>query len=179
MTLARRIAIGLFAAAALSLASCSAKRPAPPLRPAPIVVAPPPAAPSAAAYVESAASLDLLVVRASELLLERSSDPAARALAAELGAGHRGLAAQLSLAGRRLNLLPSARLLARHQHRLDALARRQPADAAFAQEMMLAHHQSLALHASFAARGGSATLRPVAAHAERVERAHLARLRAS
>jgi putative membrane protein len=178
MSLARWTAIGLVPLA-LALASCSTRRPAPTPRPAPVVIAPPSAAPSPAFYVESAASIDLLVVRASDLLLQRSRDPAARALAARLGAEHRGLAAQLSLAGRRLDLLPSARLLSRHQQILDALARRQPTDAAFVQQMMLIHHQSLALHAAFAARGASATLRPVAAHAERVERAHLARLTAS
>ena len=57
------------------------------------------------------------------------------------------------------------------------LAARQPFDTTFVRHMMLIHEQSLALHSAFAERGSSATLRPVAANAARVERSHVAMMR--
>jgi putative membrane protein len=163
---------------ALALASCSIQRPAP--RPAPVVgptpVPPPPAAVSPAAFVATAASIDLFVVRACELALTRSTDARTRSLAGELREGHRGLAAQLSWAGRRLDALPAARLLPQDAEKLAWLDAQASFDPAFLRQMKLAHRRSLALHAAFAARGQSPTLRPVAANGAAVERAHIALL---
>jgi putative membrane protein len=163
---------------ALALASCSTQRPAP--RPAPVVTprpAPPaPAAVGPAAFVATAASIDLFVVRACELALTRSTSARVRSLAGELRDGHRGLAAQLSWAGRRLDALPAARLLPREEQRLAWLDAQAAFDLAFLRQMTLSHRQSLALHAAFAARGSSPTLRPVAANGATVERAHLSLL---
>ena len=128
-------------------------------------------------YVATAASIDLFIVKASELALDRSGNYQIRALASNLSEGHRGLAGQLSFAGRRVDALPSARLLPREEERLTLLQSQQPFDATFLRQMILTHEQSLTLHANFAARGSSPTLRPVAASAERVERAHLEELR--
>jgi len=136
----------------------------------------PPRAGAPAAFVATAASIDLYVVRASEMALARSSAPRIRTLAEQLREGHRGLAAQLSIAGRRLDVLPTARLLPREEQRLAWLDGHARFDDAFFRQMMLTHEQSLDLHAAFAARGSSPTLRPVAANGERVERAHLALL---
>ncbi len=176
MTLRQRIAIGGLALTALALASCSTRRPAPPPAPTPVVVAPQVRLLAPAAYVASAASIDLFIVRASEVALERSRNPRTRWLAADFRETHRGLAGQLSFAGRRVNVLPTARLLPREAKRLQAIETRTPFDAVFAEQLLAAHRQSLALHTAFAARGASPTLRPVATNGARVERGHLADL---
>ncbi len=162
---------------ALALGSCSTQRPVPRPVAVPGPLGPPLAsALDPAAYVAAAASIDLFVVRASALALERSSAPAILALAIRMREDHRGLANQLSFAGRRIDAVPSARLLPREERRLAALDT-PPFDRHYVHQMMLAHEQSLALHTAFAARGSSPTLRPVAANGERVERGHLAELR--
>lgn len=161
----------LVASAALLFSACQRK--APPVRPAPGVVTPV----SPAAYVATAASIDLFVVRASELALERSTDSRTRALATALLTEHRGLASQLSFAGRRLNILPRARMQRREEQRLAWLRTQASYDTSYVRQMLVTHEQSLKLHGDFAARGDSATLRPVAASAARIERGHLDRLR--
>lgn len=172
MTIYRRIAIGGLSLMSLAVASCSTQRGASaPERPAQAVRAMP-----LADYVAAAGSIDLFVARASDLALSRSESARIRTLAGELGEGHRGLASQLSLAGRRVNALPAARLAPREEQRMAALEG-QYSDAEFLRQMVQAHDQSLALHAAFAARGSSPTLRPVAANAAQTERTHLAELR--
>ena len=169
----RRIA---FTVAALAVPGCASRAPqparqyptAPPVREVPA---------SAATYVAQAASIDLFVIRSSELANLRSVTPAIRDFADRMIADHRGLAAQLSLAGRRLDLLPSARLLPQHQAMLDELAASTNFEAAYVRLQRQAHGQGLRLHGDFAARGESATLRPVAANAAAVERRHLEMLR--
>jgi putative membrane protein len=169
----RRVAVG---AATLVLAGCASNAPqparqypaAPPLREAPA---------SAATYVAQAASIDLFVIRSSELANLRSVTPAIRQYADRMIADHRGLASQLSLAGRRLDLLPSATLLPQHQAMLDELAASSNFEAAYLRLQRQVHGQGLALHGNYAAHGESATLRPVAASATAVERRHLDMLR--
>jgi len=168
----KRAAIGGVIIFGLALASCSTKRP--PRVPGSTsqvgrAVSPPD-------YVAGAASIDLFVPRAGALAASRSDNARLRVLAGEMAEAHRGLAAQLSLAGRRVNALPGARLLPREEQRLAALEAGY-SDSLFLREMREAHDQSLALHSAFAARGASATLRPVAANAVQVERSHLAELR--
>ena len=96
--------------AACTLAGCATKQPGPsgphprttyPARPLPGAVNP-------ATYVAQAASIDLFVVRSSELAQLRSVSPRLRNVAKTLVDGHKGLASQLSFAGRRLDLLPGA-----------------------------------------------------------------------
>ena len=178
MTFKRHFAHAAMLLPALALASCSTRRPAP--RPAPVVTPAPSPKPAAAlspaAYVATLGSIDLFVVRASDMALSRSADPAVRALATQLGDEHRGLAAQLSMAGRRLGTLPAARLLDREERMLALLDREPSFDAAFRRYLGVAHTRSWDAHAAFALRGSSPTLRPVAANGERVERAHLALL---
>ena len=169
------IRIGI-TAAALALAGCALNAPQP-ARPYP--AAPPvrevPA--SAATYVAQAASVDLFVIRSSELANLRSVTPAIRQYAGRMIADHRGLASQLSLAGRRLDLLPSATLLPQHQAMLDELAASTNFEAAYLRLQRQVHGQGIALHGNYAARGASATLRPVAANTAAVERRHLEMLR--
>jgi putative membrane protein len=168
-----RIAI---AATALALAGCASNAPQPSRQyPAAPAVRQTPA--SSATYVAQAASIDLFVLRSSELANLRSVTPAIRQYADRMIADHRGLASQLSLAGRRLDLLPSATLLPQHQAMLDELAASANFEAAYLRLQRQVHGQALALHGNYAGRGASATLRPVAANAAQVERRHLDMLR--
>ena len=132
---------------------------------------------SAATYIAQAASIDLFVVRASELAQQRSANPRLRNVASELRAGHQGLASQLSFAGRRLNLLPGAAMLPQHEAMYDELAASGNFDQTYIRQQRAIHGAALSLHADYARRGSSPTLRPVAANAAAVERNHLGLLR--
>ena len=128
--------------------------------------APPATAPvrpvAAATYVANAASMDLLIIRSSELALQRTSMQRVRDFASMMVAAHQGTGAQLSFAGRRLNLLPSATLQTKHQMMLDELQRAADFDAVYRRQQRALHDEAVALHTSYAAAGASPTLRPVA-----------------
>lgn len=136
-----------------------------------------PVALSAASYVASASSIDLFQVRSAQLALERSQDPANRAFAEQMLNAHMGTAAQLNMAGRRLNLLPSASLDPDHQAMLDALGATSDFDNTYRAQQNIVLQEGLKLHSSYAKEGSSPTLRPVAANAESVMRANLEALR--
>ena len=165
-------------ASALLLTACQLKRPAPrqPRPVEPVTVPRPPIATQN--YFRTAASVDLFVVRASRRALERARDARRREAARVLLADHEGTAAQLSFAGRRLNLLPSAAMLPVHQAMFEELAASGNFDATWRRQMLQMHELAVKLHGDYAARGASPTLRPVAASAVRIERRHLDRLRA-
>ena len=163
----------IVAASAFGIAACASspvKRQAAPPPPGPVVRQAPV---SPATYVAQAASIDLFVMRSSELALVRSRSARIRDLAGRMIVAHQGTSAQLSFAGRRLNLLPSADMLPQHQGMYDELSSSGDFDAAFVRVQRAAHGAALSLHASFAAGGSSPTLRPVAANAAAVERSHL------
>jgi predicted outer membrane protein len=158
----RSLAGGL---AALALAGCgsSPNRPEP-IRPASLPKVGKPATPSisAADYVANASAIDLYVIKASELALQRSSTLKIREVATRLISAHRGSSAQLSLGGRRLNLLPSAELLPRHRALLEQLYSSANFDRDYAQQMQAAHREAVALHSTYVAAGTSPTLVPIA-----------------
>jgi putative membrane protein len=165
------------AAGALLLSGCASNAPRPvPRTPAAPIPAPGPAV-SAATYVAQAASIDLFVIRSSELALTRSSNPRLRQFASAMIAAHKGTAAQLSFAGRRLDLLPSSTLLPQHQAMLDELNASGDFNRAYVRLQRSVHGAALSLHANYAARGSSPTLRPVARNAAGIERSHLDMLR--
>lgn len=132
-----------------------------------------------AAYFAMAASIDLYQVKSAELALERAHDPANRAFAERALSAHQGTSAQLSLAGRRLNLLPSASMNAEHQQMYDALAAAGDFDPVYRAQQNIVLQEGVRLHGGFAKSGESPTLRPVAANAESVMRANLQALRRS
>lgn len=132
---------------------------------------------SAAAYVAAASSIDLYQMKAAQLALERAQDPANRALAERMLNAHQGTSAQLSYAGRRLNLLPSATLDPEHQAMLDALSTTSDFDNTYRAQQNIVLQEAVKLHSGFAAAGQSPTLRPVAVNAESVMRANLQALR--
>ena len=130
-------------------------RPAPPPQPARPAVSP-------ADYISSASALDLYVIKASELALQRSQTRRVREVAERLIAAHRGSSAQLSLSGRRLDLLPSATVGPRLQALLEQLYSSGNFDGDYAAQMKRAEQEAVTLHRSYAARGASPTLVPVA-----------------
>ena len=164
---------------ALPLAGCATRQAAPPPARAPASRAPStiPRTISPATYVAQASSIDLFVIRSSELAQLRSVTPAIRQFADRMIAAHRGTSAQLSFAGRRLDLLPSASLLPQHQAMMDELAASSDFDGTYLRQQRAIHGATLGLHGNYAARGTSPTLRPVAANALAVERSHLEMLR--
>ena len=128
-------------------------------------------------YMAAASSIDLFEIRSSELALTRAQNPFHRSFARTMITDHKGTSAQLSLAGRRLNLLPSATLLPAHQAMFDELSASSDFDATFSRQQIAVHQAALKLHSDFAARGESPTLRTVARNAVPIERGHLDILR--
>lgn len=164
---------------ALTLAGCATRQPGPPPAGSPGPRAPSaiPRTVSPATYMAQASSIDLFVIRSSELAQLRSVSPTIRQFADRMIAAHRGTSAQLSFAGRRLDLLPSASLLPQHQAMMDELAASGDFDGAYLRQQRAVHGAALSLHSNYASRGTSPTLRPVAANAAAVERSHLEMLR--
>ena len=160
----------------LLLVGCARRQPPPP-RPVPtrppIVVAPV----SAAEYVATASSIDLFVIEASRMAESRARNARLRNLAAMLVRDHQGTSAQLSFAGRRLNLLPSAAMAANHRAMLDEINDSADFDAAYVRHMIRVHEAGVRLHGNFARAGDSPTLRPVAELAFPAMRRHLEELR--
>jgi putative membrane protein len=145
----------------------------PPPRRAPSVSAAPQRAATAAAYVATAAAIDLFVIRSSELALQRSPSQRVRDVASMLIADHKGDAAQLSFAGRRLNLLPSATLPPKYEALLGRLQSAADFDSIYRQEQLQVQREALALNSNYSRYGRSPTLRPVAAAAVPVIQRHL------
>lgn len=166
-----------FASAALVLAGCASHAPSPVSRPPAVALPAPGPTVSPATYVAQAASIDLFVIRSSELALTRSSNPRIRQFANAMIAAHQGTAAQLSFAGRRLDLLPSSTLLPQHQAMFDELNASGDFDRTYVRLQRSIHGDALSLHGDYAARGSSPTLRPVARNAVAIERSHLAMFR--
>ena len=123
----------------------------------------------ASAYV-AAASIDLYEIQSAQLALERASDPQIRTYAQQSLVAHEGTSGQLSMAGRRLNLLPTATLSPEHQAMLDALRATPDFDNTYRAHQAILLKEGLALHGGYARSGQSPTLRPVARNAEEVMR---------
>jgi putative membrane protein len=128
---------------------------------------------SEAGFVAENASMELFVIRSSELALQRSSSPRVREFAQRMVDDHKGTSAQLSLEGRRLNLLPSATLAAGEQSMLEGLQVSSRFDADYVRDERAVHQRLVAMDTAYAASGGSPTLRPVASAALPIEQHHL------
>jgi putative membrane protein len=161
----------------LTLSGCG-RREAPPVPPTPPVIVPPPkpAPASAGDYFKLESSRSLLVVRASELAMQRSANGQILQIARRLKDDHNGIAAQLNMAGRRLNLLPSASLQTLDQMLLDGLSRASDFDVAYLRTMEATAENCARSHAMYAEKGTSPTLRPVARFAAAVCRDELGAL---
>jgi len=168
------------AIAVLAVASCTPRQPAPQPRP-PQVERPAERPLPGATYFALVASIDLYQVHAGELALQRSGSDSYRNFARRMIEEHRGLASQLSMAGRRLNLLPPNIVQPEQQGWLDELAATNSAaefDAAYRRQQLAAHDASYRAHYAFAYGGDSPTLRLVARSAAGIEQDHARQMRA-
>lgn len=176
---ARRLArIGGWAAMATValLAGCAPKRPVPPT-PVPVTPAPPPAAAlDPESYMAFTASSALFAVRSSRMAEARGSTNKLKKFAGQVVMDQTGIGAQLSFAGRYIDLLPSSRLLSEHQAMLDRLATSTDIDGTYKAQLAKVLRESAAAHRAFEARGDSPTLRPVARFAAPVCEKNLAAL---
>ena len=174
----RRSTLALVAVAAL--AGCARREVPPPSAPAPrppAVAEPDRALPAPQAYVVTASSLDQLMIRAADLAQIRARDARLRDFAAQVKRDHQAIAAQLSFAGRRINQLPTGRLLDNHAQRLAALEASGDFDSAYRREMARSLSAAFEYHDRYAARGDSPTLKPVARFAADTIAGNVRRLR--
>ena len=165
-------------AAALLLVSCAPKRPPPP--PTPPVPAPPVAKPVALdpeSYMAFTASSALFAVRASDMAEARGSTNKLKKFAMFVIREQTGIGAQLSFAGRRIDLLPSSRPLPEHQAMLERLATATDFDATYKAQLARVLTEAAAAHRAFEESGDSPTLRPVARFAAPICEKHLEQLR--
>jgi len=147
--------------AVLALAGCASKPAAPP--PSPTFVLPSMAAAlTPAVYMALASTSSLFAIRASELALERSSNSGTRSAAQAIIADQGGVGSQLSFAGRRLDLLPSAALTDAQAAELERLRQSGNFDADYRKAVSDTLASALEAHRAFASAGSSPTLRPVA-----------------
>src|SRR5687768_5615475 len=108
-------------ATATLLAGCAPKQPTPPPTP-PVRPVPPAAALDPESFMAFTASSALFAVQASRMAEARGSTNKIKKFAQQVVVDHTGIGAQLSFAGRRIDLLPSARPLPEHQAMLERLA---------------------------------------------------------
>lgn len=131
---------------------------------------------SASAYFAEASAIDLFELRAADIALDRGSAQV-KAIARESQKQHRAIAAQLSFAGRYLNLLPSTVLPPEYQQMLSALLAASSVDALYLAQQRRVSARALKLHSDYARAGTSPTLRPVAKFATQAVNSELAVLR--
>lgn len=164
-------------AVALLLASCAPKKPPPPAPPAPPAPSVKPVALDPQSYMALSASNALFAVRASGLAEERGSTAKLKKFATTVVREQTGIGAQLSFAGRRIDLLPSSRLLPEHQVMLERLATATDFDATYKAQLAKVLTEAAAAHRAFEENGDSPTLRPVARFAASVCEQNLETLR--
>ncbi|WP_118858293.1 DUF4142 domain-containing protein [Sphingomonas mesophila] len=173
----RAIRWAALGATVLMMAGCSSGPAPAPRSSAPFVLPSAAAALTPAVYMQLASSASLFAVRASELAAERARSGAVRSAAQSIVRDQTGVAAQLSFAGRRLELLPSAVLGSAEAAELDRLRASGDFDSDYRRAVAAALARALDAHQTFARSGPSPTLRPVAQMAAPVTRRNLDSLR--
>ena len=158
------------------LAGCAPKKAPPPPAPPPVAPVPPAAALDPESYMAFSASSALFAVKASNFAEGRGSTNKIKKFASQVVMDQTGIGAQLSFAGRYINLLPSSQLLPEHQAMLERLATATDFDGTYKAELARVLRRAAAQHRAFEARGDSPTLRPVARFAAPVCEKNLAAL---
>jgi len=172
--LARSLGWSAVVTAAL-LAGCAPKK-APPPPPPPTTPLPPAAALDPESYMAFSASSALFAVKASNFAEARGSTNKIKKFAGQVVMDQTGIGAQLSFAGRYINLLPSSQLLPEHEAMLERLATASDFDGTYKAELARVLRRAAAQHRAFEASGDSPTLRPVARFAAPVCEKNLAAL---
>jgi len=157
------------------LTGCAPKK-APPPPPPPVQPAPPAAALDPESYMAFTASSALFGVQASRMAEARGSTNKIKNFASQVVMDQTGIGAQLSFAGRYIDLLPSSRPLPEHQAMLERLATTSDFDATYKAQLARVLREAAAAHRAFEANGDSPTLRPVARFAAPVCEKNLAAL---
>lgn len=172
--LKQALAAGLIVASALSGCSTGSKTAFPSgNRPAPPPATAPPTVPlSPARYFADATAIDLFQLRAADIALQRGSGQA-RSFALESRRQHQAIAAQMSFAGRYLNMLPSRTLPLVYQQMLAKLLSASNFNSLYLDQERVVCERALELHANYASNGTSPTLRPVAQFAEQAVSAEI------
>lgn len=132
---------------------------------------------SPAQYVSTASSASLYVIKASQLIAERQGDSGLGNFARRFAADQGGVGAQISFAGRRLNLLPTATLSPTHQAMLDALSASPDPARTYVTQLTTVLRQTAIFHRQYERYGTSPTLRPVASMAASVFERELSQLK--
>ena len=159
MRYARVASLSLPLMAALVISGCATKQPGGRASRASAVRA---GGISPAEFMAAAASSALLMIRASDLVAARERNSQIAQTALRLKEEQTGIGAQLSYAGRRVDLLPSSSLLPRHQKILNEIAASDNPGETYVRHMQTLIPQSIALHRQYELTGSSPSLRPVA-----------------
>jgi putative membrane protein len=130
---------------------------------------------SSPAYFAQATAAQLFLIRAADIAIQRSGSRT-RGIALQSKQRHEGLASQLALAGRRLNLLPSRVLPAEYQQMIAQLLSADDFDRVYLAQQRQILGRALKLHQAYARSGQSPTLRPVAEFGATTIAAELKRL---
>ena len=145
------------------LASCAPKQPPPPPPAQPPAV---PVRPAVAldpeSYMAFTASSALFAVQASRMAEARGSTGKLQKFASQVVMDQTGIGAQLSFAGRYIDLLPSSKPLPEHQAMLQRLATSPDFDGTYKAQLGRVLREAAEAHRAFEASGDSPTLRPVA-----------------
>ena len=121
--------------------------------------------------------MELLAIRSAELAIQRSRNASIRSAALRALREHTGLSKQLSYAGRRLNMLPSAALLPEHEQMLLQLINSSDVMGTYIRQQRAVSASAYRLHRDYLRTGTSPTLRPVAQRAMAVLSSEIERLR--
>ena len=162
------------AVAALSLTGCGGTtRPAPRSASFALPSVAASAALAPALYMQLASSSSLFAIRASEIAAERSANINTRSAAQTIIRDQGGVASQLSFAGRRIELLPTAALSAEQSAELDRLRESPDFDSDYRRAVGGVLARAYEAHRAFAQSGSSPTLIPVARMAAPVTKKNL------
>lgn len=112
-------------------------------------------------YFSEATAIDLFQLRAADISMQRGSGRA-RSFALEAKRQHQAISAQMSFAGRYLNLLPSRTLPPEYQQMLSTLLSTADFNRVYLTQQRSVCARAFKLHMNFAKSGQSPTLRPVA-----------------
>ena len=168
--------LGWTAAVTAALLTGCAPKKAPPPPPPPVTPIPPAAALDPESYMAFSASSALFAIKASNFAEGRGSTSKIKKFASQVAMDQTGIGAQLSFAGRYINLLPSSQLLPEHEAMLERLATATDFDGTYKAELAHVLRRAAAAHHAFEASGDSPTLRPVARFAAPVCEKNLAAL---